>query len=333
MLKNALFFVTHKIDKKIQKHFEKIKFELEGIADIFITGTYNSEIETKYKDIYTPIYLDEMRDKNNQLIGSLYNGNCHMTPILIKNKKKGYKYYWFMEYDAFFNSDLKEIFNKVEQDNSDLITTHIKSYEDDLEVAKIFGFSYIFGFWDSMTLWKNQNENIPWFRAFLQFYRISDQAIDRLDEIILNNKWRGHFESLVPTALIYWKMKLSQFWGESKFTPAERKSLFYNSYPVDTYLGTFRFRPPILISNKKWYLFHPVKKIKPYSYLKNIAKQWLAYSRLKIFYNCRNYEWTRRESIPATIRKINQLSIRIENSLVWGKIDQYLLKLRVSRKR
>lgn len=332
MLENALFFVTHKIDKKIQKQFEKIRSELKGIADVFITGTYNWDIKQEYKNIYVPISLEEMRDKNKKLIGTVYNGNCHMTPILIKNKKPGYLHYWFIEYDVLFTGDLKDIFKKVENDNSELITTHIKTYESDLEVSWIFGSSYIFGFWDVMMLWNNQHQNIPLYRAFLQFYRISNIAIDKMSQIVLNNGWGGHFESLLPTALIYWKMKVSQFWGESEFTPQDRKWLFYHSYPTDTYLGTFRFRPPILNTHKKWYLFHPVKKIKAYGYLKNTIKQFCAYLRLNIFYNNENYTWNQKKISPL-ISKINQLTIKIENSHLWISIDRFLLQLRSSEKR
>lgn len=331
-MKQVVLFLTHINDQEVRSRFEKIKKDVWNIADVYIATNrphlFNKEWWTIIS--FTESDVSELRG-TWVLSTDMDLVRIILKKILKKNLIYSYDYYWLIEYDVLFNGNLEEIFRKVAEDDSDLITTHIKSYEEDLEVEKIFGTSYIFGFWTMMKLWIDGNKNIQRYRSFLQFYRISKKAINKLSEIILHNSWKGHFESLVPTALVYGKMKISQFWGESKFTPKQRKSLFYNSYPADTFLGSFRFRPPILYVNKKWYLFHPVKKIRFYSYLKNIIKYGLAYIRLKVFYSFWDWEW-REKKLPPIIWKINKMSINIENAPIWKKIDKFLINLRGSKK-
>lgn len=163
-----------------------------------------------------------------------------------------------------------------------MICTHIRSYENDLIINKKFGKNSNFTFWESLVIPKKYNSN-KMIRAFLPFYRISNKWI-AIIKTIIDEKWLWHFEILLPSALLFNDMKISQFWWDSEeYTPRDRKKLYYNTYLVDAYIWEFRYRPPVLFHFKKNTLYHPVKKIPIIKSIKFRYRQLIIFWKILYF--------------------------------------------------
>ncbi len=195
---------------------------------------------------------------------SLIPGSCHFLLIEFY-RKHSYKYYWYIEYDVRFTGKWRDFFNYFNNCKEDLLTSHIRRYEEESE----------WKFRSSLSHPTEKIENSKLLRSFNPIYRISLSALKYIDDAY-QKKWEGHCELTFPTFLYNGGFKIRDFGGNGQFVYPEDKNKFYidhSSYKL--FDGSMRYlNPHVWLLNKpKNKLFHPVKPGEKQRYLKKKIKK------------------------------------------------------------
>jgi hypothetical protein len=165
-MKQAFLFITHKKSDWISTEFQKLCEATKGLGDCFI-------LDERIPDLGYPMLRE-----------GLYPGSNHF--ILIDFFRRDYyDYYWNIEYDVKFTGDWKDFFNSFNTNNSDFITTHIRTQEEE----------------PNWWWWYSFQGNAPQkVRSFNPIYRISNRALSLVDRRHKEG-FTGHHEVLIPTVL------------------------------------------------------------------------------------------------------------------------------------
>lgn len=250
-MKQALFFVTHIFDARVEKRLKKIISDTENFCDVYITTNKPENIPAPYKDRVRTWSLEEMKKRNSLLISNGYLWNCHMTPLILREKVPFYDFFWFIEYDVVYTGNWGDIISQCMSDDADLIATHLKRYTENDQKK--------WSWWKIFTTWDDILSDTQKISGFFPVYRISNQWIDAIQESI-HRGWKGHFESLIPTAIEFQKGTLHELGWSAPLTPQERKWYYYTTY-ASKYrtLSEFRYAPDHVVLLRKKTLYHPVK--------------------------------------------------------------------------
>lgn len=166
-----------------------------------------------------------------------------------------YDYYWVSEYDVRFSGDWGILLNAFAPIHADFVATHLWHYSDN-------------PLWHAWGMTHPQ-EQIPVeerIRCYSPFYRISAAGLRVVIDAIQDG-WRGHSETRVPTLIQRAGLTLADFGGDGAYVPAGMKNRFYLGSPVvrngKLDKGTFRYRPSFFEYGffKPNLLYHPVKPL------------------------------------------------------------------------
>jgi len=100
-----------------------------------------------------------------------------------------------------------------------------------------------------------------WVLAFLPIHRISARGLEAV-AVKVRDGWVGHYEALLPSALAYCGLRISDIGGSGAWTPKDRMLRHYVDWrnaPHRAYGGTLQFRPRIRFRLIKNMLYHPCK--------------------------------------------------------------------------
>lgn len=250
-MKQALFFVTHIFDSRIEKRLKKIILDTDGLCDVYIATNQPDVIPSEYQARVRTWSIEEMQERNKYLISAGYLWNCHMTPLIVRDKVSWYKYFWFVEYDVVYTGNWKDIIQICMPDNADLIATHLREYREDNQ----------WQWWNTLQTRDDILTDTQKIKGFFAVYRISQRWIQAIEQSIQRG-WSGHFESLIPTAIRFQNGILHELWWNTKLTPLKRKWCFYtlpSSQKLIKIVCEFRYRPYHVFCLKKNTLYHPVK--------------------------------------------------------------------------
>lgn len=193
----------------------------------------------------------------------LSNGSVHF-PVLELASRHSEKYLWVIEYDVVFSGNWSKLFQLYQASHSDLITTHLES-SGSIKNSD----------WTRWIELKTPVVVAQQWRAFLPIYRISRQAAGAV-LACHQQGWVGHFETLIPTALLHKGYTLQDLnalgrtYRDGRQTP-----------PFDKYLpSSFRFKPNIhrleyWHSSDKNILWHPMKESFPTHGFSAFSGKWL----------------------------------------------------------
>jgi len=186
---------------------------------------------------------------------SLLPGSNHFPLFSFFHSNPDFDYYWVIEDDVFYNGEWKELFASFNPDaiSADLITSHIRFFSDEPTWL----------WWH--TLQSNNKANINNMKeqlaSFNPIYRISKRALVYL-ELKMQQGWKGHHETLMPTLLFDAGFTLLDFGGSGRFS-----NEINNYYKVSIcslndfeHYTTLRYRPLISIEEiTDKLIYHPVK--------------------------------------------------------------------------
>ena len=118
----------------------------------------------------------------------------------------GCEYTWCIEFDVGFTGNWLKLFEFYEHDNSDLLCTNLRTFNDD----------------NKGWYWWENKWNCPikaHTAAFIPIYRISRKLTLQFMECLYNG-WRGHSEALLPTIAIEYKYSVKDMieWYNGKNT-------------------------------------------------------------------------------------------------------------------
>ncbi len=251
-MKTCVCFITHSFSPELRRRFETLRRQAPAGADVRILAEKGSEVPPELLPITTFFEFARLRERPAKVIGDrLVPGNVHLAFLHFRDVEPGYDEYWFIEYDVLFSGDWRTLFDAVTGDRADLIAGEIRS---ETEVP---------GWYWWRTLDFPGRAPGPRVRGFFPMCRISGRALDAVARRV-KDRWTGHHEGLIPTALLDAGLTLSDVGGEGSWTPAERRGRFYVGVSTDEcemLLGTYRCAPPHfgprLIPDQ---IYHPVKE-------------------------------------------------------------------------
>jgi hypothetical protein len=245
-MRSKIVYSSHLINDSILREFEAMgKTEMDSV--FLYNGKNKSNIPSPnfcFSDYGSssldyPKITNEIRD---YLQFSLLN--------YFNKEDEHYDYYWHVEYDVRFNGNWNHFFSQFEDNNADLLTCHIRTYEDEPG-------------WKGWEI-EHLNKEFPKeerLRSFIPVFRISREALEFLDKE-LKSGCAGHCEVLLPTLLHHGGFKLEDLGGNGEFVrgPKNRNYISRSNQNGEIFGGTFRFRPTMnKVGLRKNMLYHPIK--------------------------------------------------------------------------
>lgn len=208
-MKQAILLLTNRTDNfAISKVIEIMQVEDEK-TDFFLL--YHSKDGTVPKELCFVKRLfvftsDILYNMGYQPISdSVVLGNCHFPFIKCYLENQGYDFYWILEDDVTFSGPWKYLFDKYEEDQTDFLTSQVRTYEDDKD-----------WYWWS-TLCVPDDFNLKKLLAsFNPICRISNRALALIDKR-LKEGWYGHTEVIISTILNHMGLLIKDISEEGRF--------------------------------------------------------------------------------------------------------------------
>jgi hypothetical protein len=196
-----------------------------------------------------------LKQMAKSVIGEKIIPGCHLRSIDFYQRFPGYRFYWFIEYDVVYTGHWGAFIASFADDQSDLLASHVRALSADPDWHWREGFS------TGADVFAADE----WVLAFLPIHRISARGLKAVATKVRAG-WVGHYEALLPSALVHCGLPISDIGGSGAWTPKDRMLRHY----VDRgdglhYLygaGTLRYRPAIRSRLMKNMLYHP-RKTKP----------------------------------------------------------------------
>lgn len=261
--KTALLFLTDKTSPEVLDRYKSMADAVEDKMDTFFLfhsrkDNFVPRLEAPYTS-YCFTYGSLLQLNYKAIHDSLVPGSNHFPVLQFFRDFPGYKYYWCVEDDVWFNGNWRYFFEAFASMEHDFISAHLRLFNQEPE----------WFWWEALF---HNSKSIPLqerIRAFNPIYRLSAPALSYI-HACLHDNWCGHHEVLIPTLLYRNNFRLLDFGGEGVFVLPDGKNRFYTSCNNDPggnmKMGTMRFRPLWEISKcEPNMLYHPVKLYETYS--------------------------------------------------------------------
>ena len=259
MKKYVLLLSAHWIDNFLIEKYFRLKQAFADYGDTFILLNWENEQMPFFenKDIaYLSFSVEDLNGlEYNPLCETLVPGSSHFALLWFYRLHPHYEYYWNIESDVEFTGNWRLLFDAFYNKKADFIASHIEYFNENPNW-------YWWNSYQGTTLHVPLQKRI---RSFNPIYRISGQALCFMHSFQKSGNC-GHYELLLPTALLYSGFSLLDFGGKGQFTLRGYEERFYyvDACPeAPFHLGTMRHKPNfkydalLNIQNK---LFHPVKR-------------------------------------------------------------------------
>ncbi len=250
--RTAIVFMAHYLDSEVERRFRKLKQEAPDDCDVFLLGEAGLAVPEDLSERTCLFDFEAVRTMARSVIGdSLVPGNCHLRSIDFARRFPGYRFTWFVEYDVVYRDDWGAFFKSFDEDQSDLLAANVVAAGD-----------YPDWYWTSTfspaeELVGPEDRTI----ALLAIHRISAKGLEEVARSVAAG-WVGHFEMLVPTALVRAGLTVADIGGSGPFTPAHRFERHYldcRGFAIRCSVGTLRDTPAIRFPIIRDMLHHPCK--------------------------------------------------------------------------
>lgn len=206
-MKQAVVFITYKVDYTVEKHFNKLKNDLLNNKDIDIYIAYNCTYSK------CSINHDKIFNYNKEIIESdgfslhyyywnandkdFYGHNNDLVMIDFYNHYNDYDRYWFIDYDVLYTGDWNELINYFNDKDYDFLCSNLLMNHKIDPCFKVnpIGVNY------DIT---NQ------LHGFTSIMMISNIALEYLLEIYKKGAW-GFIETFFVNVLYYNTYKNHKF--------------------------------------------------------------------------------------------------------------------------
>lgn len=245
--RQAILFLTHRINDQILSRFERIdspalwdKFILLDCTDTAPPVSSRPIVPFDFSQICAVGYTPFRR-------GKITPGSNHFPVIEFGAQRSEYSFIWVVEFDVIYTGKWACLFQCISTDPG-LVATKIRRFKSHVR-------------WRYWNIWNRssptppeipRNERIA---SFNPIYRLSRDSIQYLRKMYLEG-WCGHHEVTMATLLHRGGFSLEELGGCGEFTPPQRRNRFYR-------IGdTMRWRPTIqktTVFLESDMLFHPVK--------------------------------------------------------------------------
>lgn len=247
--RDAAVFLVHYFDREIERRFDRLQAECAQRCDVFVLAEKGTPVPERLKSEARFFEFARIRRMARSIIGDrVVPGNAHLRAIDFYRREPGYRHYWFIEYDVVYTGRWDALMASLDDDDADLIASCVRDPEEDPR-------------WHWIRTFDSGPDTVPADRrvvAFLPIFRISAAGLAAVDERVASG-WTGHFEALLPTALAFRGMTISDFGGSGPFTPEARRHRVYLDGEGLYGTGTLRFHPPVRWPMIPDMLHHPCK--------------------------------------------------------------------------
>jgi len=209
--KKLIFFVSHKYNENIHKKYLSI---YKSIRDqdslVWAIDGQKKGLEKKIKrgkiyqfdsECFRVLGYEAWR-------GGMIPGNCHY-PLMsfMKESKKSYDSYWFIEYDVEYTGEWECLFENIRSRNSDFVASHLRFEKQEPK----------YKWWELDGIDGIKKEKI---RSFNPIFMIKKDA---LECIHYHHKkgCNGHNEVMFPTLMRLNDYSISDFGGHGPLVPNE----------------------------------------------------------------------------------------------------------------
>ena len=246
-MKQVILLMTNKSDYCVVDKIQQLMLCINPSTDFYVL--YNTSQNTlppllqPYEErifcysseiLYTMGYMP--------LGDSLVPGSCHFPLLKFFLTHSEYDYYWTIEDDVVFNGEWVTLFDYYSNDETDMISAHIKYHSEAPEWA----------WWHSLNTGHDIINKEDIVCAFNPVYRLSHRALQCVHKFLLKG-WTGHAEVVISTILKHKKLSIKDFGGTGSFVPIGEENLFYdNRTHSHLALNIQDTRPNII--------YHPIKQ-------------------------------------------------------------------------
>lgn len=262
--KTAVLFLTHFVNSRVIRRFRKLERELAGLHDVFFAVDLVSspahrrvtgDLVGPRLFLFTRQLLERLpyaRAREGWQGSSVVPGKVDLVVQFFARLHPAYQRFYLVENDVVWQGDWRPLFQTLDQSPADLLGCN--SYREDEYPAS--------NLWPQLTTPGAALPPERRVRFLLAFCRYSRRALLALEEAYARG-WDGHFEPLVPTALLAAGMTLEDIGGEGPFVAPGNERRFYWSERrthADHQTGSFVWRPNQQppAGDRRW-LWHPVK--------------------------------------------------------------------------
>lgn len=257
----AVLFLAHEWNEAIGQRFLRLRREIGPFADCFVRlQSDQGEVLRQWTgflqamgalDAMVPFDAGELPAQ----LGFGYFGdgrvlgNSHF-PLLQFARTGGYRYYWQVESDVEYRGNWLSFIGSYRQCETPLLASHIHSFHD----------WPTWGWWRSLSAPSGAQVKVGTLRkAFLPVFRISADAIEAVEQAHRSG-WLGHFEVLIPTALVRAGLGVDDLCAINRCYVGPSQ----NPSPIRPVQSTLRWRPAISINEFTHrapgpLIFHPIK--------------------------------------------------------------------------
>lgn len=258
----ALVFLTHVWHDTVGRRFARLRREAGVLADCFVlvddrdpgvVRAWQSHLEaTGATGALVPFCARELPAQTGIPFFGLRGvwSNAHLPLAWFARSRPQYGAFWQVEYDVELRGNWGAFLGAYGSSDAALLAAHFHRYTDWPD----------WYWWPSLTIPPAAGVQQPDLRkAFMPVMRLSRAAIDCVERAHRQG-WLGHFEAIIPTALLREGHRLEDLNARQRCYDG----WFQDPVPLLPLLATLRCRPPVGAAEfaqrgQGPLLFHPVK--------------------------------------------------------------------------
>lgn len=238
--------MTNRCDLRVVDKIQQLLMCVHSSTDFFVLyNTSKDSLPTLLQPYEERIFCyssDILYTMGYMPLGdSLVPGSCHFPLLKFFLTHPEYDYYWTMEDDVAFNGEWSTLFNYYSNDETDMISAHIKTYSEAPEWV----------WWNSLNTGHDIINEENFVCAFNPLCRLSHRELQCVHESLLKG-WKGHAEVVISTVLKHNNLSIKDIDGTGLFVPVGEENLFYDNQTHSHLALCIQEKRPNI-------LYHPIK--------------------------------------------------------------------------
>ncbi|MEO6394814.1 MAG: hypothetical protein ABIO40_02760 [Devosia sp.] len=223
--RDCIIMLTHRWDARLAKHYARLKREAGKIAPVFLAyqlcDTMDPPNDVPFDTLVRladSASLFPARHAAHAARGSAtVKGYVDLIwlSVFLQPKFADFDRFWLVEYDVDFSGDWALFFGEAARFEGDLLVSHLRTRQNHLD-------------WNILRKVTDPLDSPgDHLIGFMPVSRFTRPLVDYFQRELSVQRWRGHFELILPTLARRGGFVVSDWGGSGEFTPASRRDRFY----------------------------------------------------------------------------------------------------------